>query len=1243
MDHPTIDALLALPPDEGVRRHLGTCARCRVELRLGGGEPPPADSPPAHYALRRLVGRGGFGEVFEAEDRVTGDLVALKRLRRGSLRALTAFKREFRAVQGLAHPNLVQLLELEVDDAGAWLTMELVEGIDLLSWLDIEVSAEAAPTWSPDEAPAAGPALALPLPANRAARCCAAFRQLAEGLAALHAAGCLHRDLKPANVRVTPEGRVVLLDFGLIAELQEDGTGGPTLQAGTPRYMAPEQARGGLIGPPADWFAFGVMLHEVFAGQLPGRELGGGAHPLAADRAAVFRAQAPGTPEAVAMLVARLLAPDPGERPGPDEVSVVLGGHADRGGRAHAQVFVGRKRERAALAEAAERAWSGRPAVAVIVGPSGIGKTALAAQALRELQASHPDALVLRGRCYEHEHIAFKGLDEAIDRLATWLDGLPSDQARALLPSDAAALASMFPALDRGGGSEQPASVDPVVLRRRAQAALRELLAAIASTRPVVVFVDDLQWGDRDSAALMAAVLAPPDPPPVFVLGTCRSEEGSDGVLALLRRAVGFELVEVHLDALDEAACGELVQSLAGGDELLTGRLAAETGGSPYLLAELALDHAAGKPARSLGEIFGARLAGLLEPHRKAVAACAVSGRPLGTVLLAEAAELGPRARQRVAELCARRIIRSAPHGLEPYHDKIREEVLAGLAPAALRAAHAGVARALAGRPEVDLDRLGLHLEGAGDTAGAARTLARAAEGALLALAFGHAARVLRHCLALDATSVDAPGWQRRLAEALALDGRLRESADVLLDLEPRLADAEQRLRTRLLAFGHLVRNGDVERAESLLPGLLEAVGLPLPAKGLAGVLSVLWLLLRMRLSLVHPASPAPADDRAALRLELLMDLSQGLLLVDSIAATVCRTRAILLAQRLGDRRTLATAIAWRGSAEFMAGRRGAAKLFDQAQALVDPEDAAGRCAVHTAVALAHLHTGDPGPGLEHARLAVRQARRSTELPHERALACHFEVEALEQLGRFREAYETRDEYLDQARARGERLLEVMLRTGQLWWPELARDDVPAARASLARAEALGPDRPGSAAWLFIRLGRASIDLYCDAPADALTLLDQTWRDCPPWTVLTGSGTRLWLHLLAVGAASRVWLEQGDRRALRSFRRHGRALWPERGVQGAQARGIVRAVALLGRGRAVDAADTLAEVAEASAARGLLGGALHYQLAAASWRGDAPEHERLVSDLRERGMAQPDRTASLWLPLVAPTASTATR
>ncbi|MET0343393.1 MAG: serine/threonine-protein kinase, partial [Polyangiales bacterium] len=168
------------------------------------------------YELVCTLGRGGMGTVYEARDTRRDARFALKMLHGQRASALYHLKREFRALTAIRHPNLVALHELSTEGADAYFTMELIEGTDFVS----HVRGDAPPG----------------APAPDLARLRDALRGLCTGIEALHAAGKLHRDLKPSNVLVTPAGRVVLLDFGLVHDAGEQC--GEI--AGTPAYMAPE-------------------------------------------------------------------------------------------------------------------------------------------------------------------------------------------------------------------------------------------------------------------------------------------------------------------------------------------------------------------------------------------------------------------------------------------------------------------------------------------------------------------------------------------------------------------------------------------------------------------------------------------------------------------------------------------------------------------------------------------------------------------------------------------------------------------------------------------------------------------------------------------------------------------------------------------------------------------------------------------------------------------------------------------
>lgn len=198
------------------------------------------------FEVIRRLGAGGMGVVYEATDTDRQVRVALKTLRYLAPEAVVSFKHEFRSLRGLQHPNLVHLGEL-VEDNGLWFfTMDLVEGVDFSEWVR-RVGPHPSLGLGTGSHP---PALADTVRAGRdwrddsyfdEERLRSGLGQLAQGLHAIHGAGKVHRDVKPSNVRATADGRIVLLDFGLVEEVGSRHSQDSFVVGSVP-YMAPEQS-----------------------------------------------------------------------------------------------------------------------------------------------------------------------------------------------------------------------------------------------------------------------------------------------------------------------------------------------------------------------------------------------------------------------------------------------------------------------------------------------------------------------------------------------------------------------------------------------------------------------------------------------------------------------------------------------------------------------------------------------------------------------------------------------------------------------------------------------------------------------------------------------------------------------------------------------------------------------------------------------------------------------------------------
>jgi serine/threonine protein kinase len=247
-------------------------------LHLSPGAEPlfrtPLSRSNDRFDVVRRIGAGGMGVVYEAWDKQQRARVALKTLPGLDPRALYLFKNEFRFLADVSHPNLAALYELFSDEGQWYFTMEYVEGVHLLE----HVQPGSQPgSLGPDTLTVLPDRVisdSADLPAARVAthsgtralcdldRLRSSLIQLTRALMALHGAGVMHRDLKPSNIKVTPEGRLVVLDFGLAAHTA--ARFGETTEhsgvVGTIAYMSPEQAAGGRVTEVADWYAVGVMV-----------------------------------------------------------------------------------------------------------------------------------------------------------------------------------------------------------------------------------------------------------------------------------------------------------------------------------------------------------------------------------------------------------------------------------------------------------------------------------------------------------------------------------------------------------------------------------------------------------------------------------------------------------------------------------------------------------------------------------------------------------------------------------------------------------------------------------------------------------------------------------------------------------------------------------------------------------------------------------------------------------------------
>lgn len=1087
----------------------------------------------SRFQIVRRLGAGGMGVVYEALDTARNSRVALKTLRDLEASALLRFKTEFRSLQDLAHPNLITLDEL-IEENGRWFfTMELVLGVDFLSFVRSRWG--EGPAARPDDETMVDftrPSVTDTVPPPPEddlgfdeTRLRAALAQLVTGLLHLHGAHKVHRDIKPSNILVTRDGRVVVLDFGLVTDQRGSESTDANI-VGTAAYMAPEQAASKPLGPEADWYAVGVMLYEALTGKLP---FDGSAIQVLMQK----QVREPEPPSALAanvpadldQLVVDLLRFDPSKRPTGAELARRLGLKDVARGASLAPAsltagvpFVGRGKELSTLDEAWGAVRTGTPVSVYVYGESGVGKSSLITRFLDRLGEPETKPLVvLRGRCYERESVPYKALDGVVDALSRWLMRQKTRDVEPLLPARAALLAQAFPVLRRVEAFANAPRVsfdalDPQEQRSRLFGALRELLFALAARARVVVVIDDLQWADSDSMALLREVMRPPAAPPLLLLFTLRAAPEGGTPTSQLNVGTSVlpgEVVFLPLSRLSSAEALDLAQKLIarvgpeiGGTTLTAEALARESQGHPFFIEELARHAALVGPSSSravsrLEDALYARVELLPPGARALLTILVVADQPIGREELERAAGVEEGAldvERNVSALRAGRFARPVSLGgrkaLEPFHDKVRAAVLAHLGDDEKRATHRRLAVALETSVHPDTEALAEHWRGAGEPEKAAGYAMRAAEEAMEAFAFDRAARLYRLVLVLRTPpEEEARVVRRKLGDALANAGRGAEAAEMYLEAALGAGTGEM-LELRRRAATQLLLSGHVEEGLSTFKNVLAELGLRYPdSEGSAvrsRILRRVWL--RFRGFEFRPKDESAVADSERVRIDVCWSVGLGLGTVDPARGADFQTQGLLRALSAGDSYRIARAMALEAAYVAAAGvnhEASAFALLDRAGELAKKSGSAHALAVISlARAFAFYLWGRFADIAAHAERAENLFReRCVGAQTELDVAVLLSLRSRFFLGDLTGLRARMPAHLREAQERGNLYALYGLRTGHLVGAWLAQDDAEGAAAEIDDAtrswvEGTAFDLRSMQGWL----GRSSIALYKNEP-----------------------------------------------------------------------------------------------------------------------------------------------------------------
>lgn len=904
------------------------------------------------FIAQRLLGAGNFGTVYEAYDVHHGATVAVKVLKHADAKSLQRFKREFRSLVDLSHPNLVTLYEL-VCEKGLWcFSMELIKGQDFLSHVRRRASIQFENLVD-------------------------ALLQIARGLSALHRASKVHQDIKPSNLLVGSDGRVVILDFGLVTDLRAPVPGKSSELIGTPNFMSPEQILGQPLTPASDWYSVGAVLYEALTGQPV---FDGTLYQVLA--AKVERQPIPPSelasqvPPVLEKLCLALLQREPAQRPTASEVIDLLLGDCAAPPKATLPgdledtrdcPFVGRDGHIAALKDAFDAVRRGQPVTVLVRGLSGMGKSTLLQQFALSLDGC---ILVLKSQCYEYEAVPFKAIDGLVDKLASHLEPLLRGGNSGPLAQAVLSLGHLFPVLRGIRGVRRASLVNRSDAQRQREAgfsALRTVFERVVAQGPTVILIDDMQWSDLDSVALLEELWRRPSPPPILIVLAYRSDEEATSpalkaLHATLRSSFATEIDVRTVDVAELPSDAELAlaRTLLGASAEYAQQVVREGHGSPLFITEMV--HYIGRHVQSDGiswktdelslsieEVVLERVRNLPSAAQRLLEVVAVAGHPLPRAVARDTAELhgmiGAEP-QALALLRSSRLlrIRSQAHDLmlEPYHDRIRYTITTSLEASAKKALHGHLATALMRSGRASAEQMGYHFDEAGCPDQAIPYLITAAEQATAALAFDRAANLYQRVLALRG---DDAAMRLKLAAAL---GNAHRGIDAALQYLRVAAGStsEQKRHCQLHAAVHYLSCGHFDEGVALVRQVLGDLGLAYPSTYRQALALLLWrrLVLRM-MGLNFTARPAKETSTVEqARMEACHLAGVALTQLDVIRGAEFYAHHLLLALRSGDVRHMALGLAreaaqigaagidgWKGSQDMLRRAR------EMARGIEDP------------------------------------------------------------------------------------------------------------------------------------------------------------------------------------------------------------------------------------------------------------------------------------------------------------------
>ncbi len=517
-----------------------------LPLEVGGLVIQPGDRI-GQYVYRRVVGRGGMAHVVLASD-PDGQGVALKILKTGRVgTGLQRFRREFRALARLRHPNVIRVDAYGDIHGHPYIAMEYIEGSDLHTLIHQLRKLPEEERW---------------------ARCDEVLTDVARALVYIHSQGLVHRDLKPSNVLIDAQGRCKLTDFGIVKDLDpEHDTQASTTLVGTWAYASPEQVAGGAVDHRSDLFSLGVILFAMLTGRRPflAKDLSGYIELHRTLNPPAPSDVEPGVPPHLDEMCRRLLAKEPQRRPqGAHELLYRLEVRAVSGAAMPTPIglaLVGREPLADRLRDAVGALTRNQGGVVLLEGESGSGRSRL-------MEVGHAAASALGLPVHGVGVTRPDGPIGVLVRLADSLTAAESGSAAPVL------LTAAQRAAEAAGGTA----------RTELYARLIETVRTRCSRQPQVILVDDVHQALLPALdGLLALVRALAGEPVLFVF-VLDADVRTPRLNAL--RALGASLAVTPLDEAGAIALAAAVLGAGKTASAVGGRLHAETGGNPGALVD---------------------------------------------------------------------------------------------------------------------------------------------------------------------------------------------------------------------------------------------------------------------------------------------------------------------------------------------------------------------------------------------------------------------------------------------------------------------------------------------------------------------------------------------------------------------------------------------------------------------------------------------------------------------------------